>query len=151
MGSLVLTADVRLEAKRAIRARGTRLKYVVEIGRRFGTRVITADLGSRGPHPWAEVTCDCGYVSRAAVFELVNKGLGCPRLCTTEMLAPAREERRAQDRRTVQAARRADMLSRRAERRTRFAKMHKTMTMKEIGAIEGLSISQVNLVLKGKR
>ncbi len=98
---------------------------------------------------------DRGFMSRSAVFEVLNRGLGCPGLYTTEPLAPARDreaaEKRVREIRAARASRRAEMLSRRDERRARFAWMHEAMTMKEIDAVEGLSISQVILVLKGKR
>jgi hypothetical protein len=134
-----------------------KLKHEVVIGRRYGSRVVTADLGKRGRHRLAEVTCDCGYVSRAAVFELVNKGLGCPRRCTREKRAPDLEkaarlkEQREQERLARAEAKRAAMLAIRAERRARYAKMHETMTLKEIGAAEGVHLSYVSLVLLGKR
>src|SRR5205085_8061080 len=113
------------------------LKHAVVIGRRYGTRVVTADAGRRRYHRLAEVTCDCGYISRAAVFELENKGLGCPRGCGRTKRAPdmAKAARlkaeRDQERLARAEAKRAATLVRQAERRARYAKMHETMTMKE--------------------
>jgi hypothetical protein len=133
------------------------LKHAVVIGRRYGTRVVTADAGRRKYHRLAEVTCDCGYVSRAAVFELENKGLGCPRGCGGKKRVPDLEktarlkEQREQERLERAEAKRAAMLANRAARRACYARMHETMTLKEIGAAEGVHLSYVSLVLLGKR
>lgn len=135
--------------------KGRPKKHIAEVGKRYGTRVVTKSLGKRGPHEHVELLCDCGFVSTSAVFQLVNEQRGCPRKCKVGMLPADREQLRLEklaEAKAIAERFKVDAGFRRDLRREKARELYANgLKQHEVAHQLGLSRSMVCRIIKGER